>query len=169
MCIRDRLRTKSLSAAFLVFLSDVLAQALSPSNNLDSVRLARFAVYGLLISGPQGHFWFQFLERVVKMPGTRGAIMKMVVDQMTFAPVATASFFGIMKLAEGETPAVTYQFLKDNLAATMMNSYKVWPLLNLINFVCVPVSQRVLFTSAASVFWVSFLSVVASRQAKPCA
>ena len=153
--------TKSISAAVLVLLSDVCAQVLTKSN--DTWRLVRFFMYGLVLSGPSGHFWHLALDQVVKVGGTSGVLMKVALDQLAFAPVATALFFVFMKLAEGYTVADTKEYLKANLGKTMESSYKLWPLANLLNFAFIPCQHRVVFTSAVSVFWVSFLSVMSNR------
>ena len=49
-------------------LGDLMAQlATKPSGerfNCDLLRTARLAVYGGLIGGPVGHFWYNYLDQV---------------------------------------------------------------------------------------------------------
>lgn len=162
------LRTKALTAGVLVAVSDVVAQIIG-GGTWDMARIARFGVYGLFCAGPQGHFWFAFLDKVVKTAGTRGAVVKTLIDQLAFSPLAIAGFFVAMQLMEGQGLKDAGGFAKDNLWPTLSTSLKFWPALNVFNFSVVPPAQRVLFTSAASVVWITFLSVIANKapQAEP--
>lgn len=159
------LATKAASSGVLVMLSDAVAQALSGSGSSpDVLRLARHFFYGMLIAGPQGHYWFKFLEQAVRLPGVRGVLAKLALDQLAFSPVVTAGFFGIMKVGEGWSMGSAGSFVKDNLGDTMIQSWKVWPVVNAVNFAVVPPPHRVVFTSAVSVFWIAFLSLVANGE-----
>lgn len=136
-------------------------------SNLDIARLARFALFGLLFTGPAGHFWNVALENLVQLPGVRGVLTKVAFDQVFFSPIATAIFFAVMKVAEGYNLQDTRDFLKNNLGGTIVSSWRLWPLANVVNFSCVPPSHRVVFTSAVSVVWISFMSLVANRTVAP--
>lgn len=155
------LATKAVSAGILALISDVVAQALSdaPTNLLS---YARFALYGLLCAGPQGHFWFQGLENMIRVQGAGGIAMKLLLDQLFFLPVTTAAFFVIMKVAEGRSMNDAMQFMRGSLKETIFSAWKVWPFVNAVNFAVVPTQMRVVFVSAVSVFWVAYLSVVSS-------
>lgn len=154
------LLTKSISASLLVLLSDICAQWLTHCS--DSWRLCRFFLYGLLLSGPTGHFWHMALEKLVRIGGARGVLIKVALDQLAFAPLATALFFIFMKTLEGLSLDDTCLFLQSHLFVTMKHSYKLWPMANLFNFSCIPPAHRVVFTSAVSVIWVSFLSLMSN-------
>lgn len=165
--IKAPLLTKSLSAAVLVCLSDVCAQLLSSFTSMNTSRLLRFALYGLCMTGPMGHFWFLALDRIVTASGPAAVLKKVLLDQLLFAPVATALFFATMKFADGKSLKDISAFLKNNLPTTLLSSYKVWPIANVINFAFVPSAYRVVFTSAVSVVWISFLSLVAGPSETP--
>lgn len=157
------LLTKSLSAAVLAAMSDILAQFLTqPTTDLQ--RVARYAVYGLIAIGPMGHFWHLFLDRAVLLPGPQAVLAKVFLDQFAFSPLNTLLFFSVMKLAEGVQVAATCEFLRNNFFGTMRDSYRLWPLVNVVNFSIVPSQYRVVFTSAVSIFWIAFLSVVANSE-----
>lgn len=156
------LATKAISAGVLALISDIVAQALN-SAPTDFMSLARFALYGLLMAGPQGHFWFQTLENLVRVQGFGGIAMKLFMDQLFFLPVSTAAFFLVMKIGEGMSVEGATDFMRGNLKNTLFSAWKVWPFVNFVNFAFVPAQMRVVFVSTVSIFWVAYLSVVSSQ------
>lgn len=157
------LATKSLSACFLVFLSDFIAQALNDAPP-DFPSFIRYALYGLFIAGPQGHYWYQTLEHMVTFQGPTGVLVKVICDQLLYAPPTTALFFFIMKTTDGESLRKATDFVRANFLPTMFLAWRVWPFVSIVNFAFVPAGLRVVFTSGVSVFWVAYLSVLSSKK-----
>lgn len=155
------LRAKSATAAVLNVIADLLAQVITnDGGNLDMRRLARFALFGGLFAGPAGHYWFGLLDSAVRAGGMRGAVMKMTADQLMFSPFLLAGFFGMMALMEGKSRKAAKQEVVGKLPSTLTTAWKIWPIINLVNFGLVPAPMRVLFVNGLSVFWISFLSVI---------
>lgn len=44
----------------------------------------------------------------------------------------------------------------------MINSWKVWPLVAIFNFILVPVERRIILNSVIGLFWGIYLSLVAA-------
>lgn len=44
----------------------------------------------------------------------------------------------------------------------MINSWKLWPMVAIINFIFVPVDRRVILNSIIGLFWGIYLSLVAA-------
>lgn len=176
------LQTKALTAGVLNALADVLAQTIemvsacmsqrssgtdrefgpSVNRSLDLARIARFGVFGMALAGPLSHFWYAVLDKSIRLAGPTGVVLKTTFDQLCFSPFMLASFFASMPLMEGKTVRDARSAVSQKLKATMFTSWKVWPLINVINFSLIPVPLRVLFVNGVSVFWVSFLSVAAA-------
>jgi peroxisomal membrane protein 2 len=51
------LETKSITSFFLFGLGDLLTQKFLESGRLNSLRILKFAVYGIIFAGPLLHFW----------------------------------------------------------------------------------------------------------------
>lgn len=143
----------------LNLLADAVAQALAGGVR-DVDRLTRFAAFGGLVAGPMGHAWFGALEAVVRLGGVRGAVVKTAFDQLLFAPVLLGCFFGSMALLEGRGVEGVKGEVEGKLMGTLRTSWKIWPMINLINFGLVPPAMRVLFVNGLSVAWIAFLSMV---------
>jgi hypothetical protein len=48
---------------------------------------------GVVLVGPALHFWYLTLSRLVPAATTAGAVMRLALDQLVFAPVFLATFF----------------------------------------------------------------------------
>jgi protein Mpv17 len=159
---RTPLRAKAATACVLNVIADLLAQLITgrEGQGLDFRRLLRFALFGGVLAGPAGHYWFGALDAAVRTVGMRGAVMKMTADQLLFSPLLLAGFFGVMALMEGKGQVVARQEVEGKLPGTLLTSWKIWPIINLVNFGLIPAPMRVLFVNGLSVFWISFLSVL---------
>lgn len=157
------LRAKAATAGVLNGLADLLAQLIT-TDNVDAIRVARYGVFGALVAGPLGHFWFGALDAVFPL-GARGVLGKVACDQMLFSPFILAAFFGGMAIMEGRGMRKSHQEVKDKVVPTLFTAWKVWPFLNLVNFGVVPPALRILFVNGASVIWIGFLSVMNGAEA----
>ena len=84
------LATKSATAAALNAAGDASAQLLIEKrgvSELDWARLGRFTLLGGALVGPALHWWYGTLSRVVTLQGTAGALARLGLDQLAFAPV----------------------------------------------------------------------------------
>lgn len=96
--------------------------------------------------------------------GAAGVVAKVIYDQLLYAPFATAVFFLVIKMAEGNDIKYATDFVRANLLTTMVCAWKVWPFVDVVNFTFVPAHLRVVFMSAVSVFWVTYLSVISNEK-----
>lgn len=156
------LRTKAITAAILGAFSDLLAQRIAPSSSFDLSRVLRAMAAGFLLTGPGTHFWFRRLDIMITGTNPASLVLKVLIDQIVFAPLATCTFLAFMRVTEGRSRKETEHFIKSNIGNTMIDSYKLWPIANLVNFSFVPPAHRVAFASIVSVFWTSYLSVIAN-------
>lgn len=45
----------------------------------------------------------------------------------------------------------------------MMNNYKLWPAVTMINFMYIPMKYQVLFANFVGIFWNMYMSYIAYR------
>eukprot|EP00455_Lapot_gusevi_P006882 TRINITY_DN1295_c0_g1_i1.p2 TRINITY_DN1295_c0_g1~~TRINITY_DN1295_c0_g1_i1.p2 ORF type:complete len:195 (+),score=54.90 TRINITY_DN1295_c0_g1_i1:86-670(+) len=152
-------RTKALTAAFLSVVSDLLAQNLGgmPFNGRSVVN--QFLI-GLFVRGPVVHYWYKVLEWIFR--GTKDeevstVIGKVALDQAIFARFFNWLYFYLIGTLEGQTLAAIALKVAQDYPGVMAANYKIWPLVNFINFKFVPPNLRVLFGNIVAVFWTVLL------------
>ncbi|KAI8801368.1 hypothetical protein BJ742DRAFT_34558 [Cladochytrium replicatum] len=132
----------------------------------DFARTARQTSYGLIVAGPSCAAWYRFLEKYV-VTRSRGStlIARVAMDQLVFAPTFIATFFTVMGFLERRP----WPSIRDGLVQTfpnaLINNYKVWPAVQLANFMLVPLNYRLLVVNTVATGWNSYLSVANRRAA----
>ncbi|CAN3374175.1 hypothetical protein DIURU_003996 [Diutina rugosa] len=126
-------------------------------------RLAGFMCWGFILAFAQC-IWYRFLQIYSKEPKLIEVIRKVLTDQLCYSPVSLFCFFtyGTMILESG-----TWDDAKDKLKrvylSTLATNYMVWFPVQFINFLIVPRTYQVPFSSSVSVLWNCFLSLKNSR------
>lgn len=162
------LQVKTMTSFIGFTIGDLVAQipALMDGKPWDATRTARMASFGLLLHGPIGHYWYEFLDRTI-MPqaskSTAAVVSKMAIDQLLWAPVFTALFFSYMETAQGR-PERAPDVVREKLWPTLKVNWTVWPLAHLINFRFIPSSQRILYINTVQVGYNAFLSTMAAAK-----
>lgn len=66
---------------------------LGPEDSLDFLRTMRMASYGLLISGPTLHLWFNFISKLFPKKDVVNTLKKMFLGQAVYGPIINSVFF----------------------------------------------------------------------------
>lgn len=116
-------------------------------------------MFGFLIHGPTGHYFYNFLDS--KIPGTAALTVasKVFIDQIIWNPIFGCMFFGYNGVTTGLRGAAIVDNIKNNLWASVKGSWTVWPVAHAINFRFIPTSQRLLYINSIQVGYNMFLSV----------
>ncbi|KAI8997522.1 hypothetical protein BDB01DRAFT_771437 [Pilobolus umbonatus] len=140
----------------------------------DYMRTLRFAAYNFCVA-PLGGKWYIFLDKYFPMPvitntvskavqnqlmrqSNKMAIKRMVTDQMLFAPAGLVVFFTAMGFSEGGGWDGVKEKFRDAYAPALIANYKIWPLVQLVNFKFMPLQYRLPFVSSLGVLWNAYLS-----------
>lgn len=108
---------------------------------------------GTFFVAPMLHFNYSYiLPRIVPEVSAKGALTKLAVDQLLFAPFMIVLFYPIINMVEGKPLANAVEDLKTKYFATMATNYKIWPAANLINFYFIPIQYQVL--------WANFIALI---------
>jgi hypothetical protein len=144
------------------------------TDHWDFKRTLRFAAYNFCVA-PLGGKWYMFLDKYFPMPVVTGvvskaiqnqamkkangiAIKRMITDQTLFAPAGLVVFFTAMGLSEtGKWEGVKEKF-RDAYVPALIANYKVWPLVQFINFKFMPLQYRLPFASSIGIVWNAYLS-----------
>ncbi|GLG92851.1 Uncharacterized protein GBIM_00409 [Gryllus bimaculatus] len=159
---------ESLQAACVMTAGDLIAQKLvEKKDGVDLKRTAVFASFGLFIAGPIASTWYHFLDSKISFcwPRIQRGLMKMVADQILMAPAILAVCLSYLELANGSgTLSGVKEELKNKYTPILINSFKVWPAVQVLNFSLTPVQYQVLVVQLVGVAWNSYLSYEKNRE-----
>jgi len=137
-----------------------------PSKKLDIVRTARFAAFGIGM-GPILGRWNLCLEKNFPL-GSVGVMKslgkRVLLDQTLMAPTGMTIFIASMGLMEGRDMAGVKQKFSDMYTRAIVANWRVWPLVQLVNFRYMPLPYRVPFQATCGVFWTFYLSLLNARE-----
>ncbi|KEF61746.1 uncharacterized protein A1O9_03316 [Exophiala aquamarina CBS 119918] len=167
----------TLQAAVLSTISNILAQFIKSKREKRSygisVRpLLHFVVF-TLISCPPNILWQEYLE--LKFPGYTyhaatgektldkgNTARKLLFDQTLSAFVNTVAFVAAMAAFKGKGLRAVQREVERDVIPLMISSWKLWPLVAIINFTLIPVDRRVILSSVVGLFWGIYLSLFAA-------
>ncbi|KIW97066.1 uncharacterized protein Z519_02458 [Cladophialophora bantiana CBS 173.52] len=182
----SHLITTTLQAACLSAVSNLAAQGIkayreSQSFSLRLAPLAQFVIF-TLISCPPNILWQEYLE--YKFPGYTVApispsttsssltadkqlhipntLRKFLFDQTLGAFVNTVAFVAAMAAFKGKSAKAVQREVERDVIPLMISSWKLWPIVALMNFTLVPVNKRVIVASVVGLFWGIYLSLFAA-------
>ncbi|KAJ8645304.1 hypothetical protein MRB53_007052 [Persea americana] len=156
--------TKSITAGVIFTAADVSSQmiTLTPSDSFDPIRTLRMAGYGMLISGPSLHLWFNFASKLVPKRDLFSTLKKMILGQTVYGPIMTAIFFSSNAAVQGESGAEIVARLKRDMIPTLINGLVYWPVCDFITFRYIPVRLQPLVSNSFSFLWTIYITYMAS-------
>jgi hypothetical protein len=134
------------------------------SETLDWAEVARFTVYGGIFHGPLIHNWVNFISKMIPWTTLPFVMVKVMLDQVVFAPVLLSSFLLIMTALEGRTREEAVKQWKEKFLPTYGTAVCVWPLLLAINYKLVPLRFSFIYIAICNFFWIIFLAHQKSRR-----
>lgn len=120
-------------------------------------RTGRMLVVGLSLGLPQ-HCWYTWLDRILPGVSMLKVTKKIFLDQLILAPVVLCSFFMVSGLLERHSLQQSWKEVQNKFAMVYKIDCAVWPPLQLINFLYVSPTYRVLYVNTTNVAWNIFLS-----------
>ncbi|XP_037536356.1 peroxisomal membrane protein 2 [Nematolebias whitei] len=161
--------TKSVTSGILSALGNLLSQYLEARkksksgaqvNDIDVAGATRYAIYGLIITGPVSHYFYQLME--VWMPTTDPlcVIKRLLLDRLFFAPGFLLLFYSVMNILEAKGWEDFENKLRKSYWTALKMNWKVWTPFQFININFVPVQFRVLFANVIALFWYAYLTSV---------
>jgi protein Mpv17 len=163
--------TKIVTSGLVGGFGDALSQvAIEKLPVFDWARFGRFCATSSLLVGGGLHVWYGSLERIVTASGTKGIVLRTLLDQFAFAP----PFIFLVLTTLGVLVTGDVKRSVDETSAkwphAVVTNWGLWIPAQLINFAFIPLHYRVLFSNFVGVVWSAFLSHLnASSQAKTAA
>ncbi|KAL7839222.1 hypothetical protein SRHO_G00258800 [Serrasalmus rhombeus] len=161
--------TKSVTSGVLSALGNLLSQYLEskkkrkqgrPAKEVDLYGPVRFAVYGLVITGPVSHYFYHLLEALFPATEPYCMLKRLLLERLIIAPAFLLLFFVVMNALEGKTAADLQDKMKTRFWTALKMNWKVWTPFQFININYVPVQFRVLFANMIALFWYAYLASV---------
>lgn len=94
---------------------------LTQLDTYDWRKCVQFALYGSLYVAPTLYGWVKFTSRLWPVMNVQSAIKKTILEQLSYGPTVTATFFFIISLLDHKTVEESKQEVRDKFWPT----YKV--------------------------------------------
>lgn len=159
-------------AGVIQFLGDVIGQMWALGEISDPFSAFAMGLYGFA-SGIFVFRWYQTVEEIFSrkrrpLSVNRKVIdplLKMAADQLLVSPVLTLFYLAYAGFVDGKSSKGVIYFVKRSFFPVMLASYKVWPLIQLVNFYFVPLRLRVTFVNTASLLWNAYMKIYRASSA----
>ncbi|XP_077287984.1 mpv17-like protein [Arctopsyche grandis] len=125
----------------------------------------RFALYGSCFTAPTLYLWVRLLTKVYPKTTFKAAVIKAVVEQVSYGPSAMICFFFGMSILEGRSIEQSVEEVKVKFWPTYKVGFFFWPSFQTINFYFIAEKNRVPFVSVCSLVWTIFLSYMKQLEA----
>ncbi|EZA47821.1 hypothetical protein DMN91_011608 [Ooceraea biroi] len=158
--IKYPVRTQAVQAGILMGLGDQIAQNFieNESKTIDFVRTMQFTGIGFFITGPATRIWYGILDKHIGSKGSSIVIKKVLCDQLFFAPTFVAVLLTTIGICQGKDMERLKLKLKNEYGDILKNNYKLWPMVQLINFSLVPLNYQTLVVQSVALLWNSYVS-----------
>ncbi|XP_049951390.1 protein Mpv17-like isoform X2 [Schistocerca serialis cubense] len=140
---------------------DVIAQLFVEKKEMkdfDVMRLLRFGAIGGIYIGPVLRTWFGFLDSRFKGRSAIIVVKKVALDQLCFVPLFLGVLVSIIGFGNGKSVDQVKEKLEADYPDIMMTNYKIWPLVQTLNFSVVPVHYQVPLVQVVAVGWNTYMS-----------
>lgn len=117
---------------------------------------------------PVLNVWYSNLYRLVPAQNTAGAIGRLALDQLVFAPCFVSLFISSLFVLDGNASQVPAKLKQDLVESVIMN-WKIWIPAQFINFRFVPPQLNLLMTNFTALIWNAYLSWASTKAVEPVA
>nr|XP_043610683.1 protein Mpv17-like [Erigeron canadensis] len=186
-CLTEHpVKTQVISSGVIWGLGDIAAQsvthatALRQKSNLISDtdkelhinwrRVATTSLFGMAFVGPVGHFWYEGLDRFLKLrlqyqpKSMRFVATKVALDGIIFGPVDLFVFFTYMGFASGKSVTQVKEDVKRDFLPALIVEGGIWPIVQVANFRFIPVRYQLLYVNSFCLLDSCFLSWLEQQQ-----
>jgi protein Mpv17 len=116
---------------------------------------------GALVA-PVLNIWYSNLFKLVPAQTTAGAIKRLLLDQLVFAPCFVSLFISTLFVLDGNADQVPTK-LKQDLVETVKMNWKIWIPAQFITFRFVPPQLTLLATNFTALIWNAYLSWASNK------
>ncbi|XP_024025653.1 PXMP2/4 family protein 2 [Morus notabilis] len=170
-------KTQVISSGFLWGVGDVAAQYITHSAKsrlqisdadadfrINWKRVAITSTFGFGFVGPVGHFWYEGLDRFIRLKlhqqpkSLQFVATKVAADGIIFGPLDLLVFFTYMGFSMGKNVQQVKEDVKRDFLPALILEGGVWPIVQVVNFRYVPVRYQLLYVNIFCLLDSAFLS-----------
>lgn len=171
-------KTQVISSGFLWGVGDIAAQYITHSTakrrlqisdadaefRINWKRVAVTSTFGFGFVGPVGHFWYEGLDKVLRLKlrqqpkSLRFVATKVAADGIIFGPLDLFVFFTYMGFSMGKSVQQVKEDVKRDFLPALILEGGVWPIVQVVNFRYVPVRYQLLYVNIFCLLDSAFLS-----------
>ncbi|XP_038998864.1 PXMP2/4 family protein 2-like [Hibiscus syriacus] len=136
-------------------------------------RVAVTSTFGFGFVGPLGHFWYEGLDKFIKMrlqlrpKSAKFVAAKVAMDGLIFGPFDLFVFFTYMGFCTGKNAAQVKEDVKRDFLPALILEGGVWPIVRVANFRYVPVRYQLLYVNIFCLLDSAFLSWIEQQKDAP--
>ncbi len=119
--------------------------------------------FGLIYHGPSGHYYYDWLDARIEGTDGKSIATKICFDQVIYCPLFMILFFTYLGIAAGDTVGTIEHKIHSDLFIAVLGSWKVWPVMHIINFRFVATKHRLIFINGIQIAFNMFLSLIGSK------
>ncbi|XP_008795056.1 protein Mpv17 [Phoenix dactylifera] len=181
-------KTQVISSGILWGLGDVGAQAVTHRTQrkhpqlthqedkefkINWKRVAITSMFGFAFVGPVGHYWYEYLDRYIRVrlqlqpKSLKFVAAKVAADGLLFGPLDLLIFFSYMGFASGRSADQVKEDVKRDFLPALIVGGGVWPFVQVANFRFVPVRYQLLYVNFFCLLDSSFLSWIEQQGDAP--
>ncbi|CAJ1939846.1 unnamed protein product [Cylindrotheca closterium] len=155
--------TKSLTSAVLTASGEVISQLIVSFQTFDAKQMWEFFFLGLVLQAPVTHYYYVLLDRELpptSNPWTWTTFVKLLIDQLLFAPSFLFAVFLFLDTLEGLGLKAMMLHLQKDFGMTLVTNWKLWVPATLINLALVHPPYRVLYNNIIFFVWSIILAML---------
>lgn len=140
---------------------------------IDWKRVAITSMFGFGFVGPVGHFWYEGLDRFIRLKlqyqpkSARFVAAKVAMDGIIFGPLDLLVFFSYMGFSSGKSVSQVKEGLKRDFIPALVLEGGAWPILQVANFRYIPVRYQLLYVNLFCLLDSAFLSWIEQQKDAP--
>lgn len=127
-------------------------------------RFLTLSFFGFIYHGPSGHYFYNWLDNLIKGKEAKDVALKVGIDQIFWCPCFMTVFFTYLGLVNGDSFAVIGDKIKSDLLSACQGSWKVWPIVHAVNFKFISNKHRLVFINSVQIAFNMFLSIIGSKK-----
>lgn len=149
--------------AFIMGTGDLMAQryrGLDNLQNVDWLRLSKFASIGLIFVGPTVTHWYRVINPILSMQTAPISVVsrRILNDQMFLAPAVNIGLLSIPGIVKTESRDRVEQHIRGEYASLMTHHYTFWPAVQLFSSVFIHPHLQLIFIGSMAVAWFAYVS-----------
>lgn len=153
--------TKSVTSAITAGLGNIASQRIQNRGKnvpLEYRPVVAFSAYGLFVSGPLIHYFYNYLDRFVPKTESYSKAKRLLVDRGIMSPLLLFIFFYVVAIMEGKSHQGALKKIREHYWTSLKMSWRVWIIFQYFNLNYVPREYRVLAGNMMSFVWSIYLA-----------